>query len=409
MLSIAILPFIFILIVYLIQKGYPMYWGLLGGALLLNITSGNALSATALIFWQALTAASSVELILAVAIITLLISVLSNCGLLERMVEHLSTLLSNPKLAIIGIPALIGAIPISGGAVISAPLVGEIGPQLSLTNRRLAAINNIFRHIFIFVLPFRPQYILAASLAMVPLADFVKVQVPYTVFGVLIAYWFLLRTAPVESKKNKPIGERLLAGGKFLLSSSPFGIILVGAVLGLKLSITLTFGLGLALFLARNHPNFKFLKIIRDVKYQIILTMAAIVIFSNSLQNVDVLPQLLDKIIANGISVELMIFIIPLIIGYITGDITATVAIVFPLLNPLLPVGDIRIYYICTIYATSLISYMVSPLHLCLVLTNDYFKVNILQVYREHWLITLLFFVSIIIIFLLRINFSIIS
>ncbi|MDN5347660.1 MAG: uncharacterized protein PWP65_1224 [Clostridia bacterium] len=398
MLPILVLIVVLAFTVYLTQKGHEFYWGLMVGSVLLSLANGNSAAATARIFLEALTSARTIELIAAVTIITVLTSILSNCNLLERMVDNLSAFLSNPKLTLMGVPALIGGIPVTGGAIISAPLVGQLGPALALSNARMAAINIVFRHVCIFITPFRPHYILAASLSATPLIQMVTAQAPLTAIGLLAGYWFLLRQAPV--KKQTPNSGRLTAGHNFLLYSSPLSAILVGAAFGLRLDVSLGLGLILAILLAWGHPNLNFKTILKGIKFPLIITMASIIIFSAAVNNVKVLPQLLSSTVDYGISLKLLVFAVPLIVGYVTADINACVALVFPLLLPLLPVES-KTYYVAAIYANSLIAYMASPLHMCQVLTNDYFKINLFQIYREYWPVLLLLFAGILVLFTL--------
>lgn len=391
MYAVLVLIAVIALVVYLAQKGHELYWGLLAGAVLLSLANGDSLGDTARLFLGALASERAIELITAVTIITVLASILSSCDLLERMVDNLSAFLANPKLTLMGVPALVGGIPVTGGAIISAPLLRQLGSVLSLSNARLAAINIIFRHVCVFVTPFRPHYILAASLSGIPLIHLVIVQLPLALVGLVAGYWFLLSQAP--GIKEIPAVGRLAAGWNFLIYSSPLSAILLGVAFGLRLDVALGFGLVLALLLAWGHPHLNWKTILKGVKFSLILTLASILVFSAAVNNVPALPQLLGSILEHGLPLKVLVFAVPLLVGYLTADLNACIALVFPLLLPLLPVEG-RLYYVATIYATSLIAYTASPLHLCQVLTNDYFQINLFQIYREYWAVLLIILAS---------------
>lgn len=397
MYAVLVLIAVIALVVYLAQKGHELYWGLLAGAVLLSLANGDGLGDTARLILGTLASERAIELITAVTIITVLASILSSCALLERMVDNLSAFLANPKLTLMGVPALVGGIPVTGGAIISAPLLRQLGSVLSLSNARLAAINIIFRHVCVFVTPFRPHYILTASLSEIPLIHLVIVQLPLALVGLVAGYWFLLRQAP--GINEIPAVGRLTAGWNFLIYSSPFSAILLGVALGLRLDAALGFGLVLALLLARGHPHLNWKTILKGVRFSLILTLAAILVFSAVVNNVQALPQLLGSILEHGLPLKILVLVVPLLVGYLTADITACVALVFPLLLPLLPVEG-RLYYVAAIYATSLIAYTASPLHLCQILTNDYFQINLFQVYREYWAVLLVILASTVILFI---------
>ncbi|MBZ2174998.1 DUF401 family protein [Schnuerera sp. xch1] len=48
------------------------------------------------------------------------------------------------------IPAMIGVLIISGGALLSAPFIYNLGEEMELSPPRRAAINLVFRHIAMF-------------------------------------------------------------------------------------------------------------------------------------------------------------------------------------------------------------------------------------------------------------------
>ncbi|MEW6661408.1 MAG: DUF401 family protein [Bacillota bacterium] len=402
MLPVVVLILVLAVTIYLTQKGYQLYWGLLGGSVLLSIANGNGLISTAQIFGKALAAPKTLELVIAVTIVSIMTSVMSSSNLLERMVARLSDFFNNPKLTLMGIPALVGGIPVTGGAIMSAPLVGQIGASLALSNARMAAVNIIFRHVSIWVLPFRPNYLLAASLSAIPLFDLVKAQASFTVLGFLVGYWFLLREAQAKEEQQGQKANRLLAGRDFLIYSSPLSIILVVSAFGLRLDLSLFLGLILCMFFAWGHPNFKFQSVIKGIRPDLIMTMVSIIVFAKAVHSIEVLPNLLNSVVSYGIPFNLLVFLVPLVVGYLTADITTCVALVFPLLLPLVPV-ETKLYYVVAFYATGMISYMISPLHMCQVLTNDHFGINLFQIYREYWAVQLALLAGIITFFFLGI------
>lgn len=404
MLSVVILIIVMTTIIYLIQKGHQLYWGLLGGSVILSIANGHGLIDTTKIIGLALSAPKTLELVLAVTIVSMMISVMSSINLLERMVEKLADFLHNPKLTLMGIPALAGGIPVTGGAIISAPLVGQVGTSTDLSNARLAAINIIFRHVSIWVMPFRPHYFLAASLSAIPLFDLVKAQAPLTILGFLAGYWFLLREAQVIRKEgNGQKQNRLLAGRDFLIYSSPLSAILAGSAFGLRLDLSLLLGLIFCLFFAWGHPNFKFQTVIKGIRLDLIMTMCAILVFAKTVQSIEALPNLLHSIVNYGVPFDILVFLVPLVVGFFTADPTTCVALVFPLLMPLVPL-DTKLFYAVVLYAIGLVSYMVSPLHVCQVLTNDHFGIKLMQIYREYWAIQLVLLAGIAALFFLGVR-----
>jgi hypothetical protein len=65
-----------------------------------------------------------------------------------------------------------------------------------------------------------------------------------------------------------------------------------------------------------------------------------------------------------------------------TGVTIAFVGVAFPILVPIIKGGDNLLVYLMLAYASGYCGVLLSPLHLCLVLTKDYFKAELKKVYR---------------------------
>ena len=83
------------------------------------------------------------------------------------------------------------------------------------------------------------------------------------------------------------------------------------------------------------------------------------------------------------ISIYLVLIILPFIIGVSTGITMAFVGITFPILLPFFTTGDYPMIAFMLAYAGGYAGVMLSPVHLCLVLTAEYFKADLGAVYRE--------------------------
>jgi hypothetical protein len=92
-----------------------------------------------------------------------------------------------------------------------------------------------------------------------------------------------------------------------------------------------------------------------------------------------------DLIIGSNIPVISMIIIIPLVLGILTGYNLGAVALSYPILAPFFP-SDISLIvlvsYTSLIFISSLIGYIISPIHLCNVVSSDYLKTDTTRMYR---------------------------
>ncbi len=69
----------------------------------------------------------------------------------------------NKKTLFAGLPALIGMLPMPGGAIFSAPLVDSVDDNDELFSSEKAAVNYWFRHIWEYWWPMYPGVILAVK------------------------------------------------------------------------------------------------------------------------------------------------------------------------------------------------------------------------------------------------------
>ena len=83
-----------------------------------------------------------------------------------------------------------------------------------------------------------------------------------------------------------------------------------------------------------------------------------------------------------GVPVVAILFILPFIIGMMTGITLAVVAITFPMLMPLIGGQHPDMGMLAFAFASGFAGLMFSPVHLCLVLTKDYFKSTLWPIYR---------------------------
>jgi hypothetical protein len=69
--------------------------------------------------------------------------------------------------------------------------------------------------------------------------------------------------------------------------------------------------------------------------------------------------------------------------SFATGLNLASVGLTIPIFLHLLPEGTAGLGYIGLLFVSSKMGYLISPMHLCIALTKEYFKADIAGVYRE--------------------------
>jgi len=119
-----------------------------------------------------------------------------------------------------------------------------------------------------------------------------------------------------------------------------------------------------------------------DINLNVVILIASIMIFKKILQvsgGIDIIPEAFAKL---GIHPFIVLFIIPFFISTMTGLGTAALGIGLPVLLPIIIQGEANLYYAMLAFTGSFVGVMISPMHLCLVVTRNYFKADMGKIYK---------------------------
>lgn len=123
----------FVIIVVLSVKRVALWKVMCLATIVMALSSGIPMSQSAKIIWGSFTDITTIHLALSVFSIGAFSTIMNGTGYLDNMVRGLSGLLGNLKAAIMAVPALVGSMPVLGGAAVSAPLVDKLGDGLGLS------------------------------------------------------------------------------------------------------------------------------------------------------------------------------------------------------------------------------------------------------------------------------------
>jgi hypothetical protein len=112
-----------------------------------------------------------------------------------------------------------------------------------------------------------------------------------------------------------------------------------------------------------------------------VLLIVCVLIFQKIMTISDAFEILKTWEVSAGMIV-LFAFFISFAMGFLTGVNLAYIAIAYPILFPLIENLPNFVYLSLYIYVIGFAGILLSPLHLCLVLTNEYFNSNLYRVYR---------------------------
>ncbi len=403
----------FATIIFLITRKQPLWLVMLTASIIVFISAGNNFSGVIQSVWGALRDRDTIDLALIVAAITTMAGLLQEFDFFDHVVDSLRTLLQSDRLTLLLVPGLVGCMPMVGGAIVSAPMVDGLGENIDLSPSRRSAANLIFRHSWYFVFPFNPTYILTARMANIDILNLIKLQWPLTLVMLSAGYFFILNprfASDAASPQNNKTKQEIAAADEstqfedeksdpnrtttsvfleFTKYSSPIVVSLLLSIgLGLHLAAALIGGIILTLLLASTQrEDFEWNKVpqlmFEKVDYQIVGAMASIMVFRASVNQTTAFNAVMMDLLEAGIPLYLVAGGLSFAVGYISASHSSTLALVLPIVLPLLRASGADILkYVMFIYCFGFLAYLISPLHLCQILTNRYFEVDLSQVYK---------------------------
>jgi integral membrane protein (TIGR00529 family) len=304
-----------------------------------------------------------------VGVIPLIGGALEQSGGMDRLVSNMRM----KKRAFFAVsPALLGLLPMPGGALLSAPLIERGGKGVPADVK--AAGNVWFRHAFLLVYPLGSSLIASTKIASVSLYQAILFLFPAFVLTIGIGYFLIL--GGVSGKMTYE--ENFSLSGLMV----PLGIILVAPVIDIIMKSTLQLsppeigtavGVSVSLLLAMGSGGigssklFSIAKKMKPWKYSLIIL--AMFLFLNVF-TLSGSPEMLGSL---NVPPMVLCVAIGFILGLITGRIETPIAIVIPIF--LIAHGDVSLPVFAVTYFSIYLGYLISPVHPCVSVSLEYFSV----------------------------------
>lgn len=349
------------------------------------------------------TGIQTISLVLIVGLIMVMSRIMENSGHMARMVKSFALLSKDPRTVGTVMSGLIGLLPMPGGALFSAPMVEASLKKIDATSEQKTALNYWFRHIWEYWWPLYPGVILAVALLEVETWHFAAIMAPMTLASLLGGLVFILRPIKTPGEDNKAMVS-WLGIKQFLWEMLPILIVIASIILFTGLFSLLAFigfnleipplisilpGLVAAiiwvLWVNRTPLSSLISATIRKDNLMMIFLVIAIMIFKGVMQDSQAVVDIRNELMAHNIPVMLLILIMPFLSGFILGIAIGFVGASFPLIIPLFQSPDQLNYlsYAALAFTFGYMGMMLSPVHLCLLVTKDYFKAGLLGSYRH--------------------------
>lgn len=325
---------------------------------------------------EAFTDQTTILLIIALTLIRVFENIMRTNGVMQQMMDSFKGIVRDRKIVMASMPALIGLLPSMGGALFSAPMVDEASKDLNISAEKKAFVNYIFRHPWEYISPLYPGLILASAITLFSLRDLIIFNLPYA-FALLTGgtLWGLSGTGTKKENFRK-----MTRSG--LISFLPLvAILLLVVTFHLDLSMSLSIVI-LGLLITYKYSVNKSLQSFREgFSWEIVVIILGVMTFKVVLQYSGAVTNISSFFSQKNIPILPVLFILPFISGLLTGLTIGFVGATFPILMGL--DGSQSIGAVSFAFASGYVGVLLSPVHLCLILTREYFKATMTGIYQR--------------------------
>ncbi len=407
--------FVFAVILFCINRKLPLGSCFCLGAVALGFVFGMVPAAIIKSAIMALADPKTLSLAAVVSLILVLSHSLEAAGQMNRLLDRFQGLVRIQALNIVIFPALIGLLPMPGGAIFSAPMVKNLGRRGQLNAADLSYVNYWFRHIWEYWWPLYPGVLLITAIGGINLWSLVLTALPMTGVAVVAGYWPLRGKLSFSRDADSGIKRPVWP---FFKELTPIWVVIVfGLAIGAGLSradlfgtIAKETGLIIALISAillvwqtnRVSMTTRRKILINRKVGTMIYMVASILIFKGILEDSQAVTAASSELLKWGIPLTVVAVALPMLVGLVSGITIAFVGTTFPILISLVqasPADPALLPYLILSLVSGFVGVLYSPLHVCLLLSNEYFETSLEKVYRHLLIPCLAMFIAVLLYF----------
>ncbi len=365
------------------------------GTLTLALLSGHSLTTVFSIVSNCLFSVNHLSLMIAVAQIYWLSSQWAKTGMMQELVVLIQSRLS-PRASIAILPAVLGFLPVPGGALFSAPLVDSCDREGRIDPTLKSVVNYWFRHVWEFWCPLYPGILLAMEITGLTILQVMLVGLPLSFSAILAGYLFFLREIPGGKLPTQSPTNGFLK--QFLLLTSPIIIVIgIQTVLPIFFSGITEFNkylpISIGIIMA-----YLFLQILKPLTlatwreifgqkkiFSLLLLISMIMVYVAFIEaklpnGTPLVTTISEELSSFGIPITVMAMLIPFVSAITSGLSLGFVGPSFPIIfsmlgpNPSLPQ---LLSTLVLAYGFGLMGVMLSPVHVCLIVSNEFFEAKL--------------------------------
>ncbi len=322
-------------------------------------------------FVSAFIDSSTILLAVAVGLIPIIGGILKDTGQMDDLVKNLRI----GKKAFLAVsPALLGMLPMPGGALLSAPMVEKAGKVVS--KKKKCGLNVWFRHIMFLIYPLSPALIISVKIAQLDLYQVLLYLVPFFFFSIFLGYFFFLHKIIGEIDYEQKLSLKKLFLPLTVILIAPIFDFLIKALFAPSIPeaatlIAITSSLILAVVVGRLGAG-RFGKITWESKpWDFAFIIVGMTVFLNVF-TASGIPTLIQNL---QIPPVLLCIVIGFLLGFATGRIQTPALIIVPIFLTKGWILSAPVFAI--MYFSIFLGYVLSPIHPYVSLSLQFFHVEI--------------------------------
>ena len=331
----------------------------------------------------------TIELAVLMTLIYMLASLMQDTGAIAKLITSLRSFFSQGGTLGL-IPAIYGLMPVPGGALFSAPIVDEEGNKFGLQTNQKNYFNIWFRHIWFPVYPISSTILIMADLANINMYHLIQANL-VAFFGMILIGFIFLRRISTQWKIRRTdtfqVPKHNSKGFVFLLPPViplAFSVLTYTGFIDLFPAFIIGVIVSIGLLYVLSHVSFADYKTFckNALTWKLAAVIIGIMLFreifsvSGANQAIFSLLQLLP------IPLLVIIILFPFVLGVLTGYLLSGITLSYILVEPWFDMMSMDIVGIVSIlFMSGFIGYLISPIHLCNVLSSEYLKTDTTRMY----------------------------
>ena len=364
-----------LLMVVLLAKKVRLEAVLPAGAVFMALLSGMNILNIGTEWFKTFINPRSIELFIIILSVMLLGELMEKGKMFGRMSAIFLKIFKDNRIAAAASAAFIGFLPMPGGSLISAPFVDKLLPDYEPKVKM--AVNYWYRHIWEYFFPLYAGLAWIITVMKVSPFDLFRYQFGMTIIMAAAGLPILLRhkkiVIPELATKENPL--------KLLVIAWPI-LLAVGLSMFLSLDLHWAVLISLVAFTIKEKHLAVHIKpfVMKKRTVYLIFLVSGMVFFDSIVRGSGVANDVYKAL--EGSNPAIFVFLIPFICGFLTGITVGFVSISFPIIYPFLVVnGVVDMDYLLLGFIGGFLGVMMSPMHLCLIVTTDFFKTTLREVY----------------------------